>query len=82
MSERVEKHRARKRKLEEIRNMRRQNFVAEMTSKVRVADEQKTTGECINNTDYYCDESTSDYSDDNDINDSSDSVENCHDSKG
>lgn len=37
--------------------------------------EQKTTGECINNTDYYCDENTSDYFDDTDINDSSDSVE-------
>lgn len=37
MSERVEKHRARKRKLEEIRTMRRQNFVAEITTKVRVA---------------------------------------------
>ena len=70
MSERVEKHRARKRKLEEIRNMTAgQNFVTEMTTnKVMNVSEQKTTEMYINNTDLNCNENTSDYSDDiNDI---------------
>lgn len=69
MNEQVEKHRARKRMLEVIRNLRGQNIVTEMTSKVRVASEQKTAEVYINNTDFHCDENTSDHSDDNSIND-------------
>lgn len=61
MSERVEKHRARKRKLEEIRNLTNQHVVAEVTTKVRVESKPTTNGLYINNTELYCDENTSNY---------------------
>lgn len=42
--------------------------MAEMITKVRIENEQKTNGMYINNTKFYCDENTSDYSNNNDMN--------------
>ncbi|XP_026828164.1 uncharacterized aarF domain-containing protein kinase 5-like [Ooceraea biroi] len=83
MSERVEKHRVKKRKLQEVRNLTKQHVMAELTTKVK--ESKQTTNELhINNTELYCDENTSDpdinneelYCDENTSD--SDNNENCH----
>lgn len=78
MSERVEKDKVWKGKLQKIRHLTLLSSVTEMITNVRNKNEQKTNGIYINNTEFNCDENISSHSD---VNDTSEKCHNNSDSE-